>query len=787
MTYTWTISGGAITSAGGTAGVTSGGRNTITYTAGAPGTLALTCVERNSAGAVSAPATASVQVLAAPAMPAITAASPVNEGETGRVASVAARAGMTYSWTIANGTITSPSGFAGETGGGLNAVTYTAGSSGTLTLSCVEVNGARTQSAPAIRDVTVVGVPVTPVISAASPVSAGATGRTASVTARGGMTYTWTIENGTLTNPGGVSGVTSGGTNTITYTAGATGTVELTCIETNSAGASSAPGSASVTVVELVPAPVISSTSPVEPGATGLTGSVNATAGHSYAWTITNGTITSPGGAAGVTAGGVNTVTFTAGSSGTITLACVATGTGGGTSNPGTATVQIQAPGGAGHMYFVAHQDDDLLFINPAIEYSVKSGRPVQVVYETAGDGGGCQVCWEARENGVHNSYADMAGVEKAWTCAASTYAGKPVRKCTLTNAPQVSLVFMRLPDGGLASLWSETFGPPFWVGPVGTLSAVDGTATYTKAEVIQTVAALINDFAPARVGTLDSTFAYGEDHGDHITSALFALAASHYYATPHELQQYRGYNIDGNYFDVPTPEVANLSAAEYAEKVRVMETYAGGFPAGSDFDNWCRRNYGISRLQSGTGPLATAGGACLEGRGGSTADGTPVDAVPCTGAAGQRWTVTVNDEIRTSGGKCLTVAADRRSVQISACAGAPSQKWTFSSNGQIRSTEAACLTDVDSVMEVLDCDADRSTSKYTVLGVQRFTQTAGPSGIRSAAGQFSNADLADNQSYWGTLRLGDVNGDHAPDACVRREDGVSCALNDGAGGFGPY
>jgi len=786
MTYTWTISGGTITSAGGTAGVTSGGRNTITYTAGAPGTIAFTCVERNSGGVTSSPGTANVLSIAAPVAPTLTAASPVNEGDAGLVASVVARAGMTYSWTIAGGTFTNPSGAAGETIDGTNSITFTAGASGTLALTCVEINAAGTQSAPGTRSVTVVGAPATPVVTAASPVSAGATGRTASVTARGGMTYTWTISGGTVTSAGGTAGVTSGGLNTITYTAGAPGTIDLTCVETNSAGSSSSPGSASVTVVEFVPAPVISATSPVEPGATGLTASVTATAGTSYNWTVSNAAITSPGGAAGVTSGGVNTITFTSGSSGTITLSCVATSATGGTSNPGTATVQIQAPGGAGHMYFVAHQDDDLLFINPAIEYSIESGRPVQVVYETAGDDGSCQACWEARENGVHNSYADMAGVAKAWTCASSHYAGKSVRKCTLTNAPQVSLVFMRLPDGGLASLWSETFGPPFWVSPVGTLSAVDGTATYTKAQIIQTVAALISDAAPARIATLDSTFAYGEDHGDHITSALIALAASHYYPAPHELQQYRGYNIDGNYFDIPTPEIANLSAPEYAEKVRIMESYAGGFPAGSDFDNWCHRNYGVSRLSSGSGALTTSGGLCLAGRGGSTADGTPVDAVACTGTAGQRWTVTANDEIRTSGGKCLTVAADH-SVQISACLSLASQKWTLTSNGQVRSTEALCLTNDAGAMQMTDCDASTSTNKYTVLDSQRFIQTSGPSTIRSAGADFSNADILDSQSYWGTLRFGDVNGDHFVDACVRREAGVYCASNDGAGGFSAY
>jgi hypothetical protein len=63
--------------------------------------------------------------------------------------------------------------------------------------------------------------PVTPVISVSSALTTGATGM-ASVVARGGMTCRWTISGGAITSAGGAAGVTSGGTNSITWDAPAT-------------------------------------------------------------------------------------------------------------------------------------------------------------------------------------------------------------------------------------------------------------------------------------------------------------------------------------------------------------------------------------------------------------------------------------------------------------------------------------------------------------------------------------------------------------------------------------
>jgi fibronectin type 3 domain-containing protein len=89
-----------------------------------------------------------------------------------------------------------------------------------------------------------------------------------------------------------------------------------------------------VTVNPAPATPVITSPGSTLPGTTGLTASIPSHSGSTYAWSITNGTIT---------AGQASTqITFTAGSSGNVTLGAVETT--GCPSPQGTALVAILAP-----------------------------------------------------------------------------------------------------------------------------------------------------------------------------------------------------------------------------------------------------------------------------------------------------------------------------------------------------------------------------------------------------------------------------------------------------------
>ncbi|MCE1228007.1 MAG: beta-propeller fold lactonase family protein, partial [Firmicutes bacterium] len=287
-TYAWTVTGGTITA--GTA------TNSITFTAGASGSVSFSCVVTNQAGTASTPGTATSAIVAAPTTPVVTAPSFVTASQGGYTASVPTQANSTYAWTVTGGTITA--------GAATNSITFTAGASGSVSFSCVVTNQAGTASTAGTASSTIVAAPTTPVVTAPSFVTASQGGYTASVPAQASSTYAWTVTNGTIT-----AGATS---NSLTFTAGASGNVSFSCVVTNQAGTASTAGTATSAIVA-APNATISAPTYVSAGQS-YTASVPAQTNSTYAWTLTNATIT-----AGANA---RTVTFTAGSSGTVGFSC---------------------------------------------------------------------------------------------------------------------------------------------------------------------------------------------------------------------------------------------------------------------------------------------------------------------------------------------------------------------------------------------------------------------------------------------------------------------------------
>jgi hypothetical protein len=230
----------------------------------------------------SATAKANVNVSLPPAAPAIQFAGAqscsgsacITAGTTGLVASVITTSGSAYAWTVTNGTNTT--GAAGASSGGTNSINITAGTAGTLTVTCTETNALQQPGPAGSTTLPVVAPPATPAINAPAAVTVSDTQVTASVTARGGFTYTWTVPAGVaITSAGGASGSTSGSTNIITFDAPSSpATLSLSCVERNPAQVQSTSGSASISVVA---APQITSfTGPGSPLSRGATTSLSA-------------------------------------------------------------------------------------------------------------------------------------------------------------------------------------------------------------------------------------------------------------------------------------------------------------------------------------------------------------------------------------------------------------------------------------------------------------------------------------------------------------------------------
>jgi hypothetical protein len=80
-----------------------------------------------------------------------------------------------------------------------------------------------------------------------------------------------------------------------------------------------------------------------------------------------------------------------------------------------------------------------------------------------------------------------------------------------------------------------------------------------------------------------------------------------------------------------------------------------------------------------------------------------------------------------------------------------------------------------------------RSSAGITCATANGDGLSMGAARVWSSGTDFSDAQgWATSAAYYGTVRLGDVNGDGFADVCGRATAGVVCALNDKVGHFGP-
>lgn len=214
-------------------------------------------------------------------------------------------------------------------------------------------------------------------------------------------------------------------------------------------------------------------------------------------------------------------------------------------------------PCAGGALTIVAHPDDDLLFFTPHILRDIEAGRCARTVFVTAGEAGEGPEYWEGLEDGIRATYAQMAGVDDQWTVDDAGVTAGSISVHTLTDAPHVSVAFLRLPDG-FDGGGSETYGweslEKLWDGRIPTITAVDAEQWYTRDEVLDMLAELMTNFEPTTVRVQDWTTDPGnlDDHSDHRATAVFAQRAALRYTAAHTLLSYEGYptwNLAQNVF----------------------------------------------------------------------------------------------------------------------------------------------------------------------------------------------------------------------------------------------
>jgi LmbE family N-acetylglucosaminyl deacetylase len=313
------------------------------------------------------------------------------------------------------------------------------------------------------------------------------------------------------------------------------------------------------------------------------------------------------------------------------------------------------------HMYVVAHEDDTLLFQSPSILQDIESGRCIRSVFITAGDAGKGSVYWHSREEGVEAAYAQMAGVEDEWTSSTLVANGHSLSMRTLVGDPQVTAVFIRLPDGGYPAgtgypMYGNQSLMKLWNGGNGgtpsesTMTAVDGSNTFDYSGLVKTLTALMQGYEPQQIATQDYTETFsGWDHHDHTAAAYFTRLAQRSYTKPHQLLAFQDY---------PTLErPQNLSGPLLEEKKSVFYLY-GLYDEGAcseeiaceatEYNVWLKRQYVTGKET--TGVIADAGYAQTVGPGALVKLSGAASSAESGKALAYKWTQTGGPTVTLAG-----------------------------------------------------------------------------------------------------------------------------------------
>ena len=317
-----------------------------------------------------------------------------------------------------------------------------------------------------------------------------------------------------------------------------------------------------------------------------------------------------------------------------------------------------------------AHQDDDLLFLSPDLMNDVRAGKSVRCVWLTAGDAGNGRTQMAAREAASQAAWASMAGAPNTWHAGTVTVNGHSLARYTHASVP-LDLVFFRLPDGNVQGQgWPASGGvsmQQLLEGVTGSLSPLDGSPSYTLADLQATLAAVAVATAPSQARIQDYAGDWGDsDHSDHHCAGWLAYFACQAASVP----AVQGY-LDYQPFNSSYP--TNVSGADLTNKTAALAAYAAVDPL-NDPTQFLPYQYQAAPQQAfpyaGIGVVQSAKGHVS----GSSLVLAPHAATTGTGAQG-----TPGNGSLIIAGRCTTTgAADALPANVTDTAG---NTWSFSSS----------------------------------------------------------------------------------------------------------
>jgi LmbE family N-acetylglucosaminyl deacetylase len=352
----------------------------------------------------------------------------------------------------------------------------------------------------------------------------------------------------------------------------------------------------------------------------------------------------------------------------------------------------VSTAGDSVELKIVAHYDDDLLFMSPDLTESIQQGRMVRTVFITAGDAGKDAAYWTDREAGILEAYASMAALPNSWEASTLTIAGKRLQLRSLAGSSRVSVVLLHLPDGSPAgSGFRSTHGESLaklWNDKIPSLHAVDGSASYSKSELVAVLVGLMEQFHAQTVDVQDWTGQFKRDHSDHLHAGRFAHAAAERYSKPHTARAYRGYSL--------VEDPVNLTAHQQLDKERIVMGYA------QHDSQICHRGVPCRPYSIYMGKQYPFIPATLVGPSGKCLQASPVvddlhgrvELRPCRDLRNQKWS-RVGKTLRSDLGGCLsqlrTDPANPVMLVVRVCSDGPEQNWSLARDGALKAGDGSC------------------------------------------------------------------------------------------------
>lgn len=474
------------------------------------------------------------------------------------------------------------------------------------------------------------------------------------------------------------------------------------------------------------------------------------------------------------------------------------------------------ALGEAANVTIVAHQDDDLIFMQPDVTDVVEDRAGLLALYITAGEGNATGIdaieIASKRDHGLLEAYAEAAGLRSEWTCGPIEIAGHVAGHCRLEEA-RTSLVFLGYPDGGKAGERPNSL-LHLWEGKtLGADTVALEPAHYDQPGLVATIAEVISIAKPTTIRTLEIAATHGRDHADHMIAGAIALlgaAAAHSTA---EIISYRGYGTEDeppSLIDPLFDRSANLVAHYEACATGCGECGTACKTISTSHATWLRRRYAVATRPTARGMLRT-GGICA----GISTDGAPTSA-PCSPAS-TRWELT-RDGVLRANGRCVGLLPTGEGFTSTSCAPDPQRRFFLDDDGHLWSgmtplpeddmsyAHLWCIVLAGGRPRAALCGADQSvrwelseepttTARPVPALPGRAVQLADLTGdakadlcfvdagtLRCAPGKGDGA--FDAAAAIGALAvepeslvIADVDGDHRPDACGRDGGGITCVV----------